>query len=57
VKKFRAKGLKPDGSLTKIRIKRPPINEFEEASINHVVTFKDGAITISGNLESILFLG
>lgn len=54
---IRAKGPKPDGGLIKIGIERPPTNEFEEGGINHVITFKEGAITTSGNYRKYIVFG
>lgn len=48
---LRVKGKKADGTLFKIGIEGPLKQEGEESSIKHVVAFKEGGLTTSGNYQ------
>ncbi len=51
---LRISGPKPNGSLMKIGIEGPSENQFEEPIVQHIVSFKTGAITTSGNYRNYL---
>lgn len=50
----RAKGPKPDGKLIRIGIEGPSENAFADANIKHIISFKEGAITTSGNYRKFI---
>ncbi|TKC12157.1 FAD:protein FMN transferase [Pedobacter polaris] len=54
---IRAKGPKPDGSLIRVGVERPPVNDFEDAGLSHVVSFVEGSITTSGNYRKYIVFG
>lgn len=54
---IRAKGPKPDGSLMRIGIEGPSENDFSEPQVKHIIQFKTGAITTSGNYRKFLAKG
>lgn len=51
------KGPKPDGSAIRIGIEGPALNESSEPRIRHVISFKEGAVTTSGNYRKYLQTG
>jgi len=51
------KGPKPDGSAIRIGIEGPALNENSEPRIRHVISFKEGAVTTSGNYRKYLQTG
>ncbi|MBC7416939.1 MAG: FAD:protein FMN transferase [Pedobacter sp.] len=51
---LRVKGLKPDGSTSRIGIEGPPLINYTEPQIRHIVSFEEGAITTSGNYRKYL---
>ena len=51
---LRISGPKPNGTLMKIGIEGPSENQFEEPIVQHIVSFKTGAITTSGNYRNYL---
>lgn len=54
---IRAKGPKPDGKLMRIGIEGPSENDFVEPAIKHIIEFKEGAVTTSGNYRKFLSKG
>ncbi|RZJ81635.1 MAG: FAD:protein FMN transferase [Flavobacterium sp.] len=54
---IRAKGPKPDGTLMRIGIEGPSENDLSEPGIKHIIQFKTGAITTSGNYRKFLTKG
>jgi thiamine biosynthesis lipoprotein len=54
---LRIGGPKPDGSSMKIGIEGPTENQFEEPTIQHILSLKEGAITTSGNYRNYLLKG
>ena len=50
----RAKGPKPNGQTIKIGIEGPTKNVYADASIKHIVSFNEGAITTSGNYRKFI---
>lgn len=54
---IRAKGPKPDGKLMRIGIEGPSENDFTEPAIKHIIEFKEGAVTTSGNYRKFISKG
>ncbi|MBB5638172.1 thiamine biosynthesis lipoprotein [Pedobacter cryoconitis] len=54
---IRMKGTKPDGSVRRIGIEGPALNENTEPQIRHVISFNEGAVTTSGNYRKYLKTG
>ncbi|KQC00576.1 thiamine biosynthesis protein ApbE [Pedobacter sp. Hv1] len=54
---LRASGPKPDGTEMKIGIEGPNEGQAAGNSIKHVITFKQGAVTTSGNYQKYLKIG
>ena len=50
-------GTKPDGQLFKVGIEGPVNKELSDQRIKHIVQFKRGAITTSGNYQKYLMNG
>ncbi|RZL44784.1 MAG: FAD:protein FMN transferase [Pedobacter sp.] len=51
---IRAKGPKPDGKPIKIGIERPPTVDLQDNGLTHIVSFKEGAITTSGDYRKFI---
>ncbi len=54
---LRAKGPKPDGKPIKIGIEGPTDQQLNATTIKHVIAFKDGAVTTSGNYQKYIKTG
>lgn len=54
---LRASGPKPDGTEIKIGIEGPNEGQSTGNSIKHILTFKQGAVTTSGNYQKYLKIG
>ncbi|RAJ31090.1 FAD:protein FMN transferase [Pedobacter cryoconitis] len=54
---IRMKGPKPDGTALRVGIEGPALNELSEPQIRHVISFKEGAVTTSGNYRKYLQAG
>lgn len=54
---LRASGPKPDGTALKIGIEGPNGGQSVGNSIKHIITFKQGAVTTSGNYQKYLKIG
>jgi len=51
---IRAKGPKPDGKPIKIGIERPPTVDLSDNGLTHIITFKEGAVTTSGDYRKYI---
>lgn len=54
---IRMKGPKPDGTALRVGIEGPALNEQSEPQLRHVISFKEGAVTTSGNYRKYLQAG
>lgn len=54
---LRINGIKPNGQLFKIGIEGPTNKELSDQRIKHVLQFKKGAVTTSGNYQKYLMNG
>jgi thiamine biosynthesis lipoprotein len=54
---LRVSGPKPDGTQMRIGIEGPVEGQSEASFIKHVITFKEGAVTTSGNYQKYLKVG
>lgn len=54
---IRAKGPKPDGKLMRIGIEGPSESDFTGPTIKHIIEFKEGAVTTSGNYRKFISKG
>ncbi|QNK64920.1 FAD:protein FMN transferase [Pedobacter sp. PAMC26386] len=54
---IRMRGPKPDGSAMRIGIEGPALNDMSEPQLRHVISFKEGAVTTSGNYRKYLKAG
>lgn len=51
---IRAKGPKPGGKPIKIGIERPPTIDLNDNGLTHIITFKEGAVTTSGDYRKYI---
>lgn len=51
---IRAKGPKPDRKPIKIGIERPPTVDLNDNGLTHIITFKEGAVTTSGDYRKYI---
>ncbi|MET4137806.1 FAD:protein FMN transferase [Pedobacter sp. UYP1] len=54
---IRMRGPKPDGTALRVGIEGPALNEQSEPQLRHVISFKEGAVTTSGNYRKYLQAG